>query len=108
AVVVVRLPVADLDRRATNDRVGRQAPFNRRRVDERLERRAGLPISLRRAVELARVEIVAADLCDDFAGLRIQTVERSLHVGRLREINCEPALILVHRSDLELTDITGL
>ena len=37
AVVVVRIPAADADRRAADGRVRRHAPFNRGGVNERLE-----------------------------------------------------------------------
>ena len=46
AVIVVRLPTIDVDGRAADDRIRRHAPFNRRRVDERLECRTCLAIRL--------------------------------------------------------------
>ena len=46
------------------------ARFERRGVDERLERRAGLPLRLHRAVEVAVVEVAAADHRAHVAGVR--------------------------------------
>jgi hypothetical protein len=60
------------------------AAVDRRRVDERLERRAGLPARLHRAVELAAAEVDAADHRLHLAGLRIDRDERALELGRSR------------------------
>ena len=49
------------DRGVLDDRRGRVAARERRRVDDRLERRPGLAARLQRAVELALREAVAAD-----------------------------------------------
>ena len=51
AVVVLRVPAADRDRRVFAHRVGRVAMFERREIDERLERRAGLALGGDGAVE---------------------------------------------------------
>src|SRR5258708_14638411 len=59
--IIVRLPVADPDRRVDKT-VGRpQAGFEPSEIDERLKRRAGLTLRLGRAVELALPVIPAAD-----------------------------------------------
>ena len=66
-LVVLRLPdvlagaLLDLDRRVEDDRRRLVAVVERRRVDERLERRAGLALGLHGAVELAHGEREAAD-----------------------------------------------
>ena len=83
AVVVVRLPTVDVDGGAADGRVRRHAPFDRRAVNERLERRTSLAISLVRVVEFVREKIVAADHRYDLAGLRIQSHQRALHAGNL-------------------------
>src|SRR5260370_25895806 len=56
-----RRPVADGDRRIRSDGIGFKSRFDGRNIDEQLERRAGLPHRLGRAVELAYGEIGTAD-----------------------------------------------
>ena len=65
------LPHVDFDGRIHDDARRRVAVVERRRIDERLERRARLPQRLRRAVELALVEGEAADHGEHAAGARI-------------------------------------
>src|SRR6202043_2528049 len=65
------LPHIDLDGRIHDDARRRVAVIQRRRIHQRLERRARLPQRLRRAVELALVEGEAADHGEHAAGARI-------------------------------------
>ena len=67
------------------------ARADRRRVHERLERRAGLADRLRGAVVLRVVEIASADHRADVAGVRFQRDQRALQVGR------EQAVVLARR-----------
>ena len=59
--VVLRAPVADADRAVDHDRGRLEAVQQRRGVDIRLERRAGLAIGVGGAVELAGAIVAAAD-----------------------------------------------
>jgi hypothetical protein len=104
----VRHPVAALNRRARDERVGRHAPLDRRRVDEGLETRPGLAVGLRRVVELVAVEVVAADHRHDLAVPGVDRHDRALDGGRLRDVYGEPAAGLVHRLDLELGEVADL
>ncbi len=79
----MRLPTVDVDGGATDGRVRRHAPFDRRAVNERLERRTRLAIRLVGVVEFVRQKIVAADHRNDLAGLRVQGHHRALHAGNL-------------------------
>ena len=77
ALVIFRPPgflagaLVDLQRRVQHDRGRRVAVIERGGIDDRLERRAGLPQRLRRAVELALVVGKAADHGEDASGQRI-------------------------------------
>ncbi len=61
AAVVLRLPALDGDGAIVAHRLRREAAFERREVDERLERGAGLAPRRDRAVELALAVVLAAD-----------------------------------------------
>ena len=80
AVIVLRRPdlVADLDGdRPVHDHRGRRiAVVERRRVDDRLERRARLAIGLRGAVELRLRIGEAADHGEHAAGMRVHRHQR--------------------------------
>ena len=71
-----------------------QARLERRDVDERLERRAGLALGLDRAVELAAEEVVAAD--------------HGLHIARLRLEGDDGALGMLARARLGRAALDGL
>ena len=75
----------------------REALLERRRVDERLERRSRLPLRLRRAVEVALLEVATADHRPDFAGSRIQRHERGLQ--RIRFVVVLATLTLLDIGD---------
>ena len=59
----------------------RVAVLERRRVEQRLERRAGLPAAARRAIELRLPEVPAADQRQDVPGPRIERHERRLELA---------------------------
>ena len=89
-------PLIDLDRRIHHDGRGRVAVVERRRVDERLERRARLAQRLRRAIELALVEREAADHREHAAGERVHRDDRA---GDFRDLaQAVLAGVLVDRS----------
>ena len=67
-----------------DDRGGHAAVLHGGRVDDRLERRAGLAERLRRAVELGVVVVAAADERAHRAGTWIHRDERALQVRRVR------------------------
>ena len=89
AVIVLRRPVmgGDAGDRRQRDagvlhqRVGLQALVKRGEIDDRLDRRAGLPQRLRGAVELAGRIGEAADHRQDAAGLVFQHHRGALHLG---------------------------
>ncbi len=77
-----------------DDRRRRVARFERGGVDERLERRAGLTVRLDGAVEMALVEVAAADHRAHVAGVRIERDERRLQrlaIGCRRRCFCRCA-----------------
>ena len=85
-MLVLRRPRA-LQRRdriveVIDDRRRRVARLERGRVDERLERRARLPLRLHRAVEMALVEVAAADHRAHVAGRRVERDQRRLQRRR--------------------------
>ena len=90
-LVVLRLPdvlagpLLDLDRRVEHDRRRLVAVVERRRVDERLERRAGLALGLDGAVELAHGEREAADDGQHAAGVRVHGDEAAADLGDLHQ-----------------------
>ena len=73
------------DRTVDDDARRRVAVVERRRVDQRLERRAGLAARLRRAIELALGEAEAADDREDAAGMRIHGDQRAADLRHLLE-----------------------
>src|SRR5262249_5078833 len=75
----------DRDRRILDDAVRAVAVFERRHIDERLERGAGLPLRLRRAVELALLERPAADHSENAPGLWIHDDEAAADIGDLAQ-----------------------
>ena len=76
----VHAPCSGLDRivEVIDDRRRREARFERGGVDERLERGARLPMRLNGAVEVAGVEVAAADHRADVAGGGIERDQRRL------------------------------
>ena len=78
--VILRAPVADADRAVDHDRGRLEAVHQRGGVDIGLERRAGLPQGVDRAVELAGAVVAAADHGADAA------VEIGHHGGGLRRV----------------------
>ena len=91
AVVIGRPPrrqpgtLRDFDRRVLDRARQRIAVLQRGQIDERLDRRAGLPLRLRRAVELALLERPAADQREDPAGLRVHHDEAAADIGDLAQ-----------------------
>ena len=81
--VVLRLPVADPDRRVEFRRGGAEALLERGKIDEGLEGRAGLALGFRRAVELAlRIGLAADHRLDGAAGIEHhQCALRSAELG---------------------------
>ena len=73
------------DRRVHQERDRRVAAVDRRGVDERLEGRADLAVGLRRAVELAALEAVAADHRQDLAGAVVDDEHGAFDLRRLLE-----------------------
>ena len=97
AVVVLRRPhravprVREAERRVDQDRGGRVAErLERGRVHDRLEGRAHLAHRLGGAVELAALEVVAADHRPHGAGAHVERQQRALHLRLLLEL--QPAL----------------
>ena len=89
----------DLDRLVEDDRGGRIAVVERRRIDEGLEGRAGLAQRLRRAVEGRLVEGEAADHGEDAAGIG---VHRDEGAGDFRNLaQAELALLAFDRLDID-------
>ena len=62
---------------------GREAMFERYRIDEGLESRARLPLGLRGPIELARMEVEAAGEREDSPVMRIHGDERAVRLGDL-------------------------
>src|SRR5262249_39624973 len=60
AAVVLRLPIADLDRPIDHDRLRYVPPLKRGEIHEQLEQRARLALGLRCPVKLAVVIVAAA------------------------------------------------
>ena len=88
--VVLRPPdravaVADFDRRIEHHRGRRVAVVERRRIDDRLERRAGLAQRLGGAVELGLGVGEAADHGQHAAGARVHGDQRAFELGHLLE-----------------------
>ena len=83
AAVVGRRPgrharaLADRDRRVVDQGRRREAVFERGQIDERLDRRAGLPLGLGGAVELAQFEAEAAAHRQHAAGMRVDRDQRA-------------------------------
>ena len=75
----------DLDRLVEDDRRGRIAVVERGRIDERLERRAGLALRLRRAVEFRLVVGEAADHRKHAAGERVHRHAGARHFRNLAQ-----------------------
>src|SRR5204863_7120532 len=101
--VVLRLPALaagllgfDHDRLVGDHGRGREALLERGRVDEGLERGAGLAPGLRDMVELVAPEVEPADQGANRAVLRIQADESRLHLGQLRDL---PALAFALHAD---------
>ena len=91
--------LVDLDRPVHHQRRGRVAVVERGRIDERLERGAGLPHRLRRAVELALVVGEAADHRQHAAGRRVHHHHRA---GDFRHLAQPPGVgFLVERLDID-------
>ena len=68
----------DRSAQAGDERRGREALLERGCVHERLEGRPGLPLRLRRAIEVAAIEIAAANHRAHLASQRIHGDERAL------------------------------
>src|SRR5204863_7572327 len=91
ALVVHRLPgrlarpLRDRDRRVLDDAVRAEAVFERRRKNKGLEGRAGLPLRLRRAVELALLKRPAADHRENPPGFGIKDDKAAADIGGLTQ-----------------------
>ena len=97
AVVILWLPRlsagdtgAEEQRRVVHDGRGREAFFQRGRIDERLEAGARLAPRLGHVVKLVLVEVKPADQGLDRAGTRIGRHKGAFHFGQLRDF---PALL---------------
>ncbi len=106
AAVVFRLPhlaagIAgrDRQRRIVDDGRRRETLVHRRRVDERLEARARLAPGLRDVVELAAVEVEAADHRIDRTALRVERHEARGHFRQLRDRPLARLRVLDHADD---------
>ncbi|CAB3641830.1 hypothetical protein LMG26685_02008 [Achromobacter mucicolens] len=89
-----------------NLRGGRQAPFQRGRVNERLDVRSGLAPGLRDAVEVAAIEVKAADHGADGAILRHHRHQRGL---QRRHVDDFPVVaVLVDVDDGTAADALGV
>ncbi len=104
----MRLPAINIDGRAAYCRVRSHAPFDCRSVDERFERRSGLPISLDGIVEFVGQKIIAADHGDDLAGLGVECHHRALYPRNLIQLDLQTTGLLIHLSDDELREVPGL
>ena len=78
--VILRTPVADADRAVDHDRGRLEAVHQRGRVDIGLERRAGLPVGVDGAVELAGAVVAAADHRADAA---VEIADHGRGLGRV-------------------------
>ncbi len=107
-VVIGRLPATALDRGTANEHIGGHAVFDRRRIDERLVRRAGLPQSLRRVVKAIGMIVVTADHRDDLAVLGVDRNDRRLNLGDLCQLDLEYLILIVYLLDQELGEKAGL
>ena len=104
ALVVLGLPGlaagdagVEEQRRVVDDGGGRKAFFQRRRVHEGLEARAGLAPGLRDVVELVLAVVEAAHQGLDGAVARIERHQRALDLGQLSHV---PAVVvLAHHAD---------
>src|SRR5207253_10939143 len=85
AVVVSGSVTPEVDRGIQYRVIRTKTVIDGRRINERLERRTGLPHRLSRTIEFAVVEIVSADHGLDFAGLRLDCKERALDLRLLLE-----------------------
>ena len=79
-------PLADRHRRVVDQGRGREAVFERGQIDERLDRRAGLPLGLGGAVELAHLEAEAAAHRQHAPGMRVDRDHRARDFGDLAQI----------------------
>ena len=98
------LPSSIVHRRVEDLRGGRVALVERRRVDDRLERRAGLPLRLGGAVELGFVEREAADHRQHPPGERIH---RDARAADLRDLT-QAVLADAPRHRFDVEDVAGL
>ena len=89
-------PRVEADGRVVDDRGRREAAIEGRGIDEGLEGRAGLPLRLGGAVELAPLEVVASDHRLDGTVARVQGDERPLQLGVLLQRQLHGLLPLVH------------
>jgi hypothetical protein len=96
------------DRRVDEDRGRREAAVDRRRVDDRLERGSELAVGLHGAVELAAVEVPAADHRLDLSGPVLDREECALDDRRLIERHRRRAGGFVELRDGDLDEIAGL
>jgi hypothetical protein len=96
-----RAPAADR-RESLEQRHRRVAAFERRGVQQRLERRTGLPSRAGRAVVLRAAEVAPADERQDVAGARIDRHQRGLKVRRVEPL--QPGAHRALRGILQLRD----
>ena len=106
---VRRLAGAGVERRrlVDQDRRRREAAIDRRGVEDRLDRRAHLAIRLRRAIELAAREAVAADHRQHLAGVVVDRDQRAFEQRRLLERAPSRSLPSIVR-ELDFDQIAGL
>src|SRR5579885_3208681 len=89
------LVVCELARRVERERERRDAVLKRRRIDDRLEDRAGLASRVGRAVELRVGVRRAADHREYAARLRVERDERGLRVALALENFFEPRELII-------------
>src|SRR6185369_11583429 len=108
-VVILRLPrfghtAVVLYRRVVDDRCGGHSVLKGSSVDYRPEGRAGVSFCMGGPVELALLEVIAANHCLDTAGSRIHGKQRSLCLGGLVQGKNGTLLLIVRGYDLYFQD----
>ncbi len=89
--------VGEAHRRVDDDGGGREALVERRGVDDGLERRAGLPVALRHAVELTLGKVDPAHPGEHVARPGLEREQRPLRFRRLVQLQRERLRDLLRR-----------
>src|SRR5690606_33697750 len=104
STIVGRLPPAAFDRSSADEHIRRHSVFYGSRVDKWFVSRSCLPEALSRIVELVRLEIIAADHCDDLAVLGVDRDDGCLNFRHLREFDLKSLILIINRFYEELRE----